>query len=164
MNNMTFPQLLMMLNPGAANTTYLQPDQEAMLRNQSISPDTLQGGVQMPNMQALNIEGLLGSILGTGVQNAMEGANVGARGLDTPNERDFLRESFGESYRTKDSEYQKALGKMLGEQAGERDAPINFGVDGLGPALSGYKGGESNRGVPSQREMDTLMQILQTGR
>ena len=142
MNNMTFPQLLMMLNPGAANTTYLQPDQEAMLRNQSISPDTLQGGVQMPNMQALNIEGLLGSILGTGVQGAMEGANVGARGLDTPNERDFLRESL----------------------AGEGDAPINFGVDGLGPALSGYKGGLSNRGVPSQREMDTLMQILQTGR
>jgi hypothetical protein len=112
MNNMTFPQLLMMLNPGAANTTYLQPDQEAMLRNQSISPYTPEGNVQMPNMQALNIEGLLGSILGTG----------------------------------------------------EGDAPINFGVDGLGPALSGYKGGLSNRGVTSQREMDTLMQILQTGR
>ena len=78
MNNMTFPQLLMMLNPGAANTTYLQPDQEAMLRNQSISPDTLQGGVQMPNMQALNIEGLLGSILGTGVQGAIAGASVGS--------------------------------------------------------------------------------------
>jgi|TARA_R110002111_G_scaffold53587_1_gene93038 hypothetical protein len=52
MNNMTFPQLLMMLNPGAANTTYLQPDQEAMLRNQSVSPYTPEGNVQMPNMQA----------------------------------------------------------------------------------------------------------------
>jgi len=149
MNNMTFPQLLMMLNPGAANTTYLQPDQEAMLKNQSISPYTPQGDVQMPNTQALNMEGLLGSILGTGVQSAIAGASVGSRGLDTPNERDFLR------------------GKMLGEQVGEGDAPINLGVDesfGLGPALSGYKGGLSNRGVPSQREMDTLMQMLQTGR
>ena len=61
-SNMTVPQLLMMLNPGAANTTYLQPNQEAMLRNQSISPYTPQGNVQMPNMQPLNIEGLLGSM------------------------------------------------------------------------------------------------------
>ncbi len=72
MNNMTMPQLLMMLNPGAANTTYMQPDQEAMLRNQSISPYTPKGNVQMPNMQPFNIEGLLGALAGAGV-----GANVG---------------------------------------------------------------------------------------
>ena len=54
---MTVPQLLMMLNPGAANTTYLQPNQEAMYRNQSISPYTPQGNAQMPSM----ISGLLGS-------------------------------------------------------------------------------------------------------
>jgi len=145
MNNMTFPQLLMMLNPGAANTTYLQPDQEAMLRNQSISPYTPQGDVQMPNTQALNTEGLLGSILGKGVQGAIAGASVGARGLDTPNEREFLRKQYQDSLGdlTEDSAYQKSLGKILGEQAGA---------------------GLANRGVPSQREMDTLMQILQTGR
>ena len=88
-SNMTVPQLLMMLNPGAANTTYLQPNQEAMLRNQSISPYTPQGNVQMPNMQPLNIEGLLGSILGTaGVQGAMERANVGSGPMtDADNDR-----------------------------------------------------------------------------
>lgn len=92
-SNMTVPQLLMMLNPGAANTTYLQPNQEAMLRNQSISPYTPQGNVQMPNMQPLNIEGLLGSVLGTaGVQGAMERAGVGAgSGVMTDADANILR-------------------------------------------------------------------------
>ena len=192
MNNMTFPQLLSFINLGGrgvntpserdvlmgamASAPSAMPAMSKQLGPAAISQINQLGiserGVSTPQemnflanaLGGSTMPGLLESILGTGVQGAMEGANVGARGLDTPNERDFLRESFGESYRTKDSEYQKALGKMLGEQAGERDAPINFGVDGLGPALSGYKGGESNRGVPSQREMDTLMQILQTGR
>jgi hypothetical protein len=143
-SNMTIPQLLMMLNPGAANTTYLQPNQESMLRNQSISPYTPQGNVQMPNMQPLNIEGLLGSVFGPGVQGAIAGANIGARGLDTPNEREFFRKQYQDSLGdlTEDSAYQKALGKMLGEQAGADLA---------------------NRGVPSQREIDTLMQMLQRG-
>ena len=99
-SNMTVPQLLMMLNPGAANTTYMQPDQEAMLRNQSISPYTPQGDVQMPNMQnSLNIEGLLGSLLGvTGVQatpgsmteadaTRMTGYQAGAANRGVPSQR-----------------------------------------------------------------------------
>jgi len=99
-SNMTVPQLLMMLNPGAANTTYLQPNQEAMLRNQSISPYTPQGNVQMPNMQPLNIEGLLGSILGTaGVQGAMAGANVGSGPMtDADNDRIIVDPRTGRRY------------------------------------------------------------------
>jgi len=38
-----------------------------MLRNQSISPYTPKGNVQMPNMQPFNIEGLLGALAGAGV-------------------------------------------------------------------------------------------------
>jgi len=160
MNNMTFPQLLSFINLGGrgvntpserdvlmgamASAPSAMPAMSKQLGPAAISQINQLGiserGVSTPQemnflanaLGGSNMPGLLESILGTGVQGAMEGANVGARGLDTPNERDFLRESFG--------------------------------VDGLGPALSGYKGGESNRGVPSQREMDTLMQILQTGR
>ncbi len=158
MNNMTVPQLLMMLNPGAANTTYMQPDQEAMLRNQSISPYTPQGNVQMPNMQPFNIKGLLGALAGAGgalagagvgagvgvgprVQGAMEGANVGARGLDTPAEREFLMESL----------------------LRQKNAP-NLTQRELNSITDTELLDLISRGVPSQREMDTLMQMLQTGR
>jgi len=52
-------QYMMMLMPNAANTNYMQPNQEAMLNNQSISPYTLQGGVPMPNQTGMGIAKLL---------------------------------------------------------------------------------------------------------
>ena len=70
----------------------MQPDQEAMLRNQSISPYTPQGNVQMPNMQPFNIEGLLGTLGGAGVV-----ANVGVR-TDADNDRIMVDPRTGRRY------------------------------------------------------------------
>tara|TARA_R110000796_G_scaffold70288_2_gene160005 strand:- start:575 stop:970 length:396 start_codon:yes stop_codon:yes gene_type:complete len=115
MNNMTMPQLLMMLNPGAANTTYMQPDQETMLRNQSISPYTPQGGVQMPNMQAGS------SGMATFITGLLGGANVGS-GAMTDADADRLRSPTTGMVSDKEAELQ-----MIDPRTG-RGYPVGSGV------------------------------------
>ena len=82
MNEEELRQLMMMLSPNAANTTYMQPNQEAMLRNQSISPFTPQGGAQMPNQTGMGINELLSALMGAQVGASMPAGQLSNNELE----------------------------------------------------------------------------------
>jgi hypothetical protein len=82
MNEAELRQLMMMLSPNAANTTYMQPNQEAMLRNQSISPFTPQGGAQMPNQTGMGINELLSALMGAQVGASMPAGQLSNNELE----------------------------------------------------------------------------------
>tara|TARA_R110000824_G_scaffold395880_1_gene596959 strand:- start:742 stop:1092 length:351 start_codon:yes stop_codon:yes gene_type:complete len=101
-------QYMMMLMPNAANTNYMQPNQEAMLNNQSISPYTPQGGVQMPNQ--------------TGIAKLLEMISSGDPDGMTAPQQQLTQEQI--IARQQAYAQQEMMKKMTGEQLQQRDDSI----------------------------------------